>query len=133
LDFDVWADADFAGGDSSMKSTSGVFTAIVARETSAEGTMSSFAPVAPVSKKQTAVSHSTPEAEIVAADHAMRTEALPMLDILDVLLGRKIVPTLHEDNETALGVILTGRTNAMRHLGRTHNVDIAWLSDGIKA
>jgi hypothetical protein len=63
----------------------------------------------------------------------MRTETLPLLDVLDVLLGRKVIPTLHEDNETALGVIKTGKTHTMRHLWRTHEVDIAWLNDLHKA
>ena len=52
-----------------------------------------------VSKKQTAVSHSTPEAEYIAADHAIRAEGLPLQDLLEPLFGAS---TLHffEDNET---------------------------------
>ena len=55
-----------------------------------------------------------------------------MLDVLDILMEKKVVPILHEDNETALGVIKTGKTHTMRHLGRTHEVDIAWLNDLVK-
>jgi hypothetical protein len=101
LDFHAWADADFAGADLSKRSTNGGLAGILGPN--------SWVGISPVSKKQTAVSHSTPEAEIVAADHMMRTETLPLLDVLDVLLGRKVIPTLHEDNETAPGVIKTGK------------------------
>ena len=127
--FEVYADSDFAGADLSKRSNGGL-ALITGPDT--------FANLSPVSKKQTAVSHSTPEAEIVAADHTMRTEGLPLLDILDVLFGEyrgatlvkaKVVPVFHQDNETALGVIKTGKTHTMKHLGRTHEVDIAWLND----
>jgi hypothetical protein len=43
-----------------------------------------------VSKRQTAVSHSTPEAEIIAADHAMRAERIPALSLLDTIFERKV-------------------------------------------
>ena len=67
----VWlfADADFAGDVSTSRSTSGVFMAIVGPHT--------FIPLSALSKKQTCVSHSTPEAEIVAADLAVRQEGIP--------------------------------------------------------
>ena len=56
LRFQLFADADFASDLVIRKSTSGLFLALTA-----------------ASKKQTAVSHSTPEAELVAADAALRT------------------------------------------------------------
>ena len=33
----------------------------------------------------------------------------------------------HEDNQAAIQVIKTGRNPTMRHLGRTHKIDIGWL------
>ena len=62
----LFADADWAGDAVTMKSTSGVFLCV-------RGPSSSF-PLAAISRKQTAVSHSTPEAELVAADVALRLE-----------------------------------------------------------
>ena len=52
-----------------------------------------FFPLAALSKKQTAKSHSTPEAEIVAADVAIRTIGLPALQLWDIVLcqGKKIL------------------------------------------
>ena len=55
----VWSDADFAGCKVTMRSTSGSFTAIIGPNT--------FFPMSGYSRKQTCVSKSTPEAELVAA------------------------------------------------------------------
>ena len=60
LRLQLFTDADFAGCLSTRKSTSGLFLALVGPHT--------FFPLTASSKKQTAVSHSTPEAEIVAAE-----------------------------------------------------------------
>ena len=57
LAFGLFSDADFAGDRADMRSTSGVFLALY-------GTHSLF-PLSGQSKKQTAVSHGTAEAEIV--------------------------------------------------------------------
>jgi hypothetical protein len=62
-----YSDADF-GSDPSMKSTSGSFTHLIAHES---GNITSFCQLSPISKKQTCVSHSTPEAELVAGDHSI--------------------------------------------------------------
>ena len=78
LRLQVYADADFASDLSTRKSTSGLFLALAGPH--------SFFPLAAVSKKQSAVSHSTPEAEIVAADIAIRTLGIPAMDLWDVVL-----------------------------------------------
>ena len=67
----LFSDADFAGCLDTAKSTSGVLIALTGPN--------SFFPLNAVSKKQACVSHSTPEAEIVAADLEIRTEGLPAL------------------------------------------------------
>ena len=69
----LYADADFAGDQATMRSTSGVFLCLRGPNT--------FMPLGAVSKKQTCVSHSTPEAEIVAFDCALRTVGLPALQL----------------------------------------------------
>ena len=53
-----------------------------------------FFPLNGVSKKQNCVSHSTPGAEIVAANAAVRLEGLPALQLWDVTLQRKVIATL---------------------------------------
>ena len=65
----LYSDADFAGCQRSNRSTTGVCLAIEGPHT--------CLPLSAVSKKQSAVSHSTPEAEIVAGAYALRHEGLP--------------------------------------------------------
>ena len=71
----VYADADFAGDPSSKRSTTGVHLNL-------RGPHMCF-PVNGQSKRQECVSHSTPEAEIVAADWDLRREGIPTLDMGD--------------------------------------------------
>ena len=82
LEMTTFTDADFAGSTSDFKSTSGVFVALVGPH--------SFYPISALSNKQTVVSHSTTEAEVVAMDHGLRKECIPMLDLWEVLCGDRI-------------------------------------------
>ena len=58
-----------------------------------------------MSKKQSAVRHSTPEAEIVAADTALRTLGLPGMDLWDKVfenvIHKPFPVEFMEDNESA--------------------------------
>ena len=74
----LFADADFAGCVSTQRSTSGLFLCI-------RGPKSCF-PIAGVSKRQGCVSHSTPEAEMVSMDFALRHNGLPSLELWSRLL-----------------------------------------------
>ena len=58
LTLQLFTDADFAGSKSDMKSTSGIYFGLSGPN--------SFYPLSWISKKQTAMSHSTPEAELVS-------------------------------------------------------------------
>ena len=60
LALSCYSDADFAGDKESSKSTTGIFMALPGPNT--------FFPLSGVSKKQTCVSHNTPEAEMVSAN-----------------------------------------------------------------
>ena len=64
--FHLYADADFAG-DSSKKSTSGLHLAV--------GGELMYFPIQGQPKRQGCVSHSTPEAEMIAADFAIQRGA----------------------------------------------------------
>ena len=88
-----------------------------------------FFPLNGVSKKQTCVSHSTPEAEIVAANSAVRLEGLPALQIWDTILQRKVQATLLEDNQATMQILKSGKNPALRHVSRTHRVNLAWISE----
>ena len=80
LHLGLFSDADFAGDRATLRSTSGVSLALYGPH--------SFYPLNSQSKKQTAISHSTVEAEIVAANHAVRTSGLPALPLWEKLLKR---------------------------------------------
>jgi hypothetical protein len=62
----AYSDADLAGDYETSRSTIGVFLCVIGPRT--------FITLQGISKRQTCVSHSTPEAEIVAADHAIRAD-----------------------------------------------------------
>lgn len=68
-----------------------------------------------VSKKQTCVSHGTPETEIVAASAAVRLEGLPALQLWDVILERKVTATLLEDSQATMQILKSGKNPALRH------------------
>ncbi len=89
----------------------------------------SCVPLVGVSKKQTSVSKSTPEAEIVAIDHGLSKHALPALSLWEAILGKKMTIALMEDNSAARRVVITGRHPSMRHMSRTQRIDIAWLNE----
>ena len=117
----LYADADFAGDRPGYKNTSGCFLTL-------SGPNTCF-PLGAKCQRQTAVAHSTPEAEIVSANHAVRTVGLPSLDLWEGVLHRSVVLLLLEDNESTFQIIKTGRNPTMRHITRTHGVNVSWLHD----
>jgi hypothetical protein len=120
----LFTDADFAGCNDTERSTSGVHLDIPGEKTKF--------PILGISKKQSAVSHSTPEAEIVAAAFGLRTEGIPVLDLLKSISGQPVVLRFFEDNQAMIRVCESGRNPTMRHLGRAHGVSVAWLSERIQ-
>ena len=56
-------------------------------------------------KKQTSVSHSSPEAELVALDCAIREEGIPALDLWATILGKEPKLYLYEDNQAAAKIV----------------------------
>ena len=82
-----------------------------------------------VSKKQTRVSKSIPEAEIVAIDHGLAKHALPALSLWEAILGKKITNALMEDKSAACRIVIAGRNPSMRHMSRTQRIDAAWLNE----
>ena len=117
----LYTDADFAADKSDSQSISGVFCALVGP--------TSYFPICALSKKQSSVSHSTTESEMVAADVGLRTEALPLLTLLDKLFQREVRCLFLEDNQSTLRNIITGNNQALRHVNRTHRVNVHWISE----
>ena len=86
LTLDVYADAGVGHDRESCHSVAGGIANIV-------GPNSSFV-IGTVSKQQTAVSHSTPESEIVALEQVIRTLAIPADVLWSQVLGRPMRPCL---------------------------------------
>ena len=97
LTLTLFSDADFAGCLDIAKSTSGVFIALTGPN--------SFFPLNAITKKQSCVSHSAPEAEIVAAYLAIRTEGLPALQLWDMVLERPAKLVFQEDNQAIIQIL----------------------------
>ena len=111
LRLNLYADADFAGDRPGFKSTSGCFLTL-------SGPTTCF-PLGAKCQRQTAVAHSTPEAEIVSANHAVRTVGLPSLDLWEGILQRSVALLLLEDNESTYQIIKTGRNPTRMMTTRT--------------
>ena len=166
----LFSDASFAGDLEDSKSTSGSYLCLVGLRT--------FVPLSWMCKKQTAVSHSSSEAEIIALDAALRLEGIPALMLWDLVLevyspakansrrttgegqptrGRQasqspesvlseidaVPPTfpnssgrgrlvIFEDNDAVIKMIIKGRAPTLRHVPRTHKVDLDWLFERMR-
>ena len=121
----VYADSDFAGCEQSSRSTSGIHTCLLGKNT--------YFPLSGQSKRQGCISQSTTEAELVAASLALRTNGLPLASILEHLnqdQKGKTTNIVHcVDNQAMMEVIRTGRNPTMRQLGRVHGVGIGFMHE----
>ena len=106
-----------------MHSTSGAYLVLVGPHT--------WYPLAASSDKQTVVSHSTTEAEVIAAERAMRESGVPALDLWETILGRPVRLTLLEDNQTTAMNIRSGKFPKLRHIQRMHGVNVRWLYEAL--
>ena len=75
----LFQDSDFAGDLEDPKSTSGRTLCIFGSHT--------FVPISWMCKKQTSVSHSSTESEIISLDAGLRLDGLPALDLWDLIVS----------------------------------------------
>ncbi|CAE6942204.1 RE1 [Symbiodinium sp. CCMP2592] len=120
----LYVDADFAGERDDAKSTSGGFLVLKGPNT--------FFPLAWVSKRQTSVSRSTTESEIVSLAHSLFQEALPALQLWQTILDYPIRLVIHEDNQATILVAKKGYSPKLRHIARTHKVNLGSISEVIE-
>ena len=73
----LFQDSDFALEDS--KSTSGGTLCVLGSDT--------FVPISSMCKKQTSVSHSSTESEIISLDAGLRLDGIPALDLWDLIVA----------------------------------------------
>ena len=106
-------DSDFAGDLEDSKSTSGGTLCIFGSHT--------FVPISWMCKKQTSVSHSSTESEIISLDTGLRLDGLPALELWDLIvsvLGNTIQtperpgrPVVNDKDQRS-----QGRTNVLNHI-----------------
>ena len=75
----LFQDSDFAGDLEDSKSTSGGTLCIFGSHT--------FVPISWMCKKQTSVSHSSTESEIISLDAGLRLDGIPALDSWDLIVA----------------------------------------------
>ena len=75
----LFQDSDFAGDLEDSKSTSGGTLCIFGSHT--------FVPISWMCKKQTSVSHSSTESEIISLDTGLRLDGLPALELCDLIVS----------------------------------------------
>ena len=148
----LFQDSDFAGDLEDSKSTSGGTLCIFGSHT--------FVPISWMCKKQTSVSHSSTESEIISLDTGLRLDGLPALELWDLIVSvfsgknkshnkindvhdidlvpsnvqsasREALLYVFKDNEAVIKMIMKGRSPTMRHVSRTHRVALDWLFDRI--
>lgn len=117
----LYTDADLAGDRPSYRSTSGAILVLCGSN--------SFFPLAAMSKRQSSVSHSTLESEVVAASIGIRVIGVPQLDQWDTITKRSMQVDHAEDNQTAIMVMKVGVSPTMRHISCTHGISLSWLSE----
>ena len=96
---EAFCDAGFAGEVDDMYSTRGWI-----QLTDGNG---GFFPLAWLNKKQTAISRSTTEAEVVALSYVLFEEAIDLVELYSQVLGRRMTLKLREDSEACAKVVST--------------------------
>lgn len=117
----LFVDADFSGERKDSKSTSGAWMRLT-------GSNTSF-PLMWSSKRQTSTSRSTTEAEVIAMATAIFGEAIPVVQLFETALGRRVDLQVCEDNTATMQVVQRGYSPKLRHISRTHKVNLGSLAE----
>ena len=116
IELHAYPDADLAGSYDTTKATSGGFIHINGPNT--------FFPLDWYSKRQTATSHSTTEAELISASKMLRESLIPLIELWSVMMDRVVKGVIHEDNMSTITVIEAGYSPQLRHLQKHHRISL---------
>jgi hypothetical protein len=111
-------DADLANDLETSKSTSGLWLELQSQDGHRSW------PLAWRSKRQGSTASSTCEAEMISLATALKSEVLPMLELLEAALGREMRLICLEDNTQCIQAATTGYSAALRHLPRTERISV---------
>ena len=103
----LFTDANYAGDNATMKSTSGVFLALYGP--------TSFFPLDYQCRMQKTVCMNTTEAETAAFILGLKAIGLPALDLWNVILDRDVTIDMFQDNQSTMRVLLTGKSPQLKH------------------
>ena len=120
-------DADHAGCKETAKSTSGNYLEL------ASDNNDTCANLEWSSKRQGCVSHSTTEAETVGISKILRESALPAEQLWSLLLDRRVLLKLKEDNTATIRIIETGYSSQLRYISKTQRVSIGFVHEACSA
>ena len=98
----LFQDSDFAGDLEDSKSTSGGTLCVFESHT--------FVPISWMCKKQTSVSHSSTESEIISLDTGLRLDGLPALELWDLIVS--VFGSVSRNQKSQ------GKTNALNNIDR---------------
>ena len=121
IELHAFPDADLAGTYDTTRATSGGFIHISGPNT--------FFPLDWYSKRQTATSHSTTEAELISASKMLRESLIPLMELWSIMMNRTIKGVIHEDNQSTITVIETGYSPQMRHLQKHHRISLGLVHE----
>ena len=105
----LFQDSDFAGDLEDSKSTSGGTLCVFGSHT--------FVPISWMCKKQTAVSHSSTESEIISLDTGLRLDGLPALELWDLI----VLNISHVSDGT--GQPVNGKNKSYHKINVVHDID----------
>ena len=108
----LFQDSDFAGDLEDSKSTSGGTLCVFGSHT--------FVPTSWMCKKQTSVSHSSTESEIISLDTGLRLDGLPALELWDLIVS-VFGNISHISDRT--GQLVNGKNKSHNKINIAHDID----------
>ena len=118
----LFQDSDFAGHLEDSKSTSGRTLCVFGSHT--------FVPLSWMCKKQTSVSHSSTESEIISLDAGLRMDGIPAIDLWDLIVfvlgntfqtpDRTAQPAVNCDKDHEPNKLSQGMINVLNNIEFVH-------------
>ena len=124
LKLGLYTDADHSSEMEHAKSTSGSLLVL-------EGP-NSWWPLSWASKKQTATSRSTTEAEIISLATGVFSDALPMQELAELVFGREVENHCYQDNSAVIQIVQSGYSAKLRHVSKTHRINLSSLYEAFE-
>ena len=119
LRLSLYTDADHASDVEHAQSTSGMILCLEGENT--------FWPLVWGSRKQSATSRSTTEAEMISLCTGVFSEALPAQEFAEQLFGHDVTLQCFQDNSAVIQIVNAGYSPKLRHVSKTHRINLSSL------